>query len=226
MFIETKSDSTIPTTAPTPELLTISLPEPIPISLPKPEEEWVWVEGYKGTDKDMKCRDYQYEFGVQYDMPADEIKMCENGFHLCLCLSDVFKYYNIGCGNRFFKVKALVRKSDRDTYSHYDNWMINRITKIVAKSIIFESELTPNEILKATAFDYLPDKYKLMAVDVSINQAIIDYYIDILVEDGYSQPFAHYITKNNKFEEAHAFGSQKDLSMDMKVLAIFCHEGK
>lgn len=27
------------------------------------EEEWVWVDGFKGTDKDMRCRDFQYELG-------------------------------------------------------------------------------------------------------------------------------------------------------------------
>jgi hypothetical protein len=33
-------------------------------------------------------------------------------------------------------------------------------------------------------------------------------------------PFATYINKIGKFDVAHAFGSQKELSMDMKVLGI------
>ena len=33
----------------------------------KESEEWVWVNGYKGTDKDMKCRDFQYEMHKQID---------------------------------------------------------------------------------------------------------------------------------------------------------------
>lgn len=197
----------------------------------KPEEEWIWVEDYKGTDKDMKCRDYQYELGVQYDMPEDEeIKECESGFHLCLCLNDVFGYYGIGQGNRFFKVKALVRKSDKDRYGTYgkytDPWGYihnsSRHDKITSKSIIFESELTIDEILERTEACNLPDKYKQMAVNDSISQAITNYRVDTLTEDGYSLPFVHYMVKNNKFEVAHALGSQKDLSMDMKVLGIFC----
>lgn len=201
------------------------------IEATEPEEEWIWVEGYKGTNKDMKCRDYQYELGVQYDMPEDEeIKECESGFHLCLCLNDVFGYYGIGQGNRFFKVKALVRKSDKDRYGTYEKYAdpsgyihySGKHDKITSKSIIFESELTADEILERTEAGNLPDKYKQMAVNDSISQAIVNYQVDTLIEDGYSLPFVHYMVKNNKFEIAHAFGSQKDLSMDMKVLGIFC----
>ena len=201
------------------------------IEATEPKEEWIWVDGYKGTNKDMKCRDYQYELGVQYDMPEDkEIKECESGFHLCLYLNDVFGYYNIGQGNRFFKVKALVRTSDKDRYSTCTKVTINQGTtfilgehgKLAAKSIIFESELTADEILKGTMVNNLPDKYKQIAIEDSICQAITSYQTDTLIEDGYSLPFVYYMVKNNKFEIAHALGSQKDLSMDMKVLGIFC----
>lgn len=52
------------------EKLTIPEPEPAP---EMPEEKWIWVDGYKGTDKDMKCRGYQYEFGKQFDIPEGEV---------------------------------------------------------------------------------------------------------------------------------------------------------
>lgn len=200
------------------------------IEATEPEEEWIWVEGYKGTNKDMKCRDYQYELGVQYNMPEDEeVELCESGFHLCLYLNDVFGYYRIGHGNRFFKVKALVRKSDKNKYGTYEKYTdpcgflhhADKHDKIAAKSIIFESELTADEILERTEAGNLPDKYKQMAINDSISQAITSYQVDTLTEDGYSQPFVYYMINNNKFEIAHALGSQKDLSMDMKVLGIF-----
>lgn len=189
---------------------------------PEPEEEWIWVEGYKGTDKDMKCRDFQYEFGMQYDMPeGQKIQECESGFHLCLYLSDVFNYYRVGNGNRFFKVKALVRKADRENY-RFKNFYYGGLNKLVAKSIIFTSELTCDEILQY--FDdvkNLPENYKKLAIDVSIDYAIGQHRINTLIEDGYSEPFAAYITSIGKFEKAHALGSQNDLSMDVKVLSIF-----
>lgn len=189
----------------------------------KPEEEWIWIEGYKGTDKDMKCRDFQYELGMQYEMPeGQKIKECESGFHLCLYLTDVFNYYNVGCGNRFFKVKALVRKIDKEKYLSSGYFSSIYSNKLVAKSIIFISELTCDEIL--LYFDdvkNLPENYKKLAIDVSIDYAIRQHRIDTLIEDGYSEPFAAYITNIGKFEKAHALGSQNDLSMNVKVLSIF-----
>lgn len=194
---------------------------------PEPEEEWIWVEGYKATDANMQCRGYQYELGVQYNMPEDEpIQVCESGFHLCLQLNDVFYYYSIGDGIRFFKVKALVRKVDKDNYcgavKYRDGWYTTSTykNKLAAKSIIFTSELTYDEILEDTAAQDLPEEYKKMALESSIQNAVNQYEISILVEDGYSLPFATYITQASKFDIAHVFGSQKDLSMDMKVLGI------
>ena len=65
-----------------------------------PAEEWVWVTGYKGTDRDMKCRNYQYEMGKLHQMPEDEVIVdCASGFHLCLNMNDVAKYYEIGNGH-------------------------------------------------------------------------------------------------------------------------------
>lgn len=196
---------------------------------PEPEEEWIWVEGYKGTDKDMKCLNYQYELGVRYDMPEDEpIQECQSGFHLCLSLHDVYDHYPIGEGNRFFKVKALVRASDAKKYSSSyiycgdtRYFTGSRNNKLASKSIIFLSELTSDEILEgAKIIHCLPSQYYQMAIDHSINHAFETYRKDVLIEDGYSDAFAHHIISINKFDIAHAVGSQKDLSMDVKVLTI------
>lgn len=195
--------------------------EPLPQE--KPEEEWIWVEGYKGTLKDMKCQDYQYELGVQHDMPeGTPIVACASGFHLCLELKDVFNFYEVGDGNRFFKVQALVRKTDYDEYlgkgmtirSFYDT------KKLAAKSIILESELTPDEVLNHTEGKDLPEEYKNLAMEKNLKEAFARYQLNTLVEDGYSAAFAGYVVKKNKFDAAHAAASMSDLSLDMKVLFI------
>lgn len=47
---------------------------------------------FKGFDKDLGCRDFQYEVGKTYSMP-EKPEICVKGFHCCTKLSDVFLYY-------------------------------------------------------------------------------------------------------------------------------------
>ena len=49
--------------------------------------------GFKGFDKNLKCRDFQFEVGKTYKIKGD-LKICENGFHFCKRLDDVSNYYS------------------------------------------------------------------------------------------------------------------------------------
>jgi hypothetical protein len=190
----------------------------------KTQEEWIWVDGYKGTENDMTCRGYQFELGKRYDMPDDtKIEACEAGFHLCLKLRDVFEYYSIGHSHRFFKVRALVRSSDVDEYGHYPRgaWLSNRIDKLAAKSIEFVEELSMNDILHGRKAENWPEEFKKMALEIGISATECVIRTNELLELGYSRPFAEYVVKNNRYEVARAVGSQSDLSMDMKCMIIF-----
>ena len=55
---------------------------------------------YKGTDKDMKCRGFQFELGKEY--VEEEAELCNKGFHGCEYPLDVFAYYN-PADSRFFE---------------------------------------------------------------------------------------------------------------------------
>ena len=46
---------------------------------------------FKGFDKDLKCRDFQYEIGKEYTEEKADICNCE--FHACEFPMDVFNYY-------------------------------------------------------------------------------------------------------------------------------------
>ena len=61
------------------------------------------IKSYKGTDKNMKCRGFQYEPGGIYE--ADHAVRCGGpGFHACEIPLDVFGYYP-PADSRFFEVE-------------------------------------------------------------------------------------------------------------------------
>ena len=74
------------------------------------------AEMYKGFDKDLKCRDFQFEVGKEY-AESGAIKCCKNGFHCCENPFDVLGFYSIiddDCNlNRFCAVEGS-GKEDSD----------------------------------------------------------------------------------------------------------------
>lgn len=197
------------------------------------KDEWIWVTGYKGTDKDMKCiDDLQYELNKMVSLPEGEQPViCSKGFHFSLYLEDVFTYYGPEHDNRFFKVSALVRKKDYDISRK--GW--SDVDKLVAKSIILLHEVPDENVYTAMRKKYpdlreAPESYLRAARVRSIYDTTKEYKeeckricIYTLIEDGYSEAFANMIVDYapDVYELAHTVGTQKDLSMDMKCYAIF-----
>ena len=52
------------------------------------------ITSYKGFDKNMQCRGFQYEVGKEYEMDG-EIKCCNQGFHACKSPMEVWDYYDM-----------------------------------------------------------------------------------------------------------------------------------
>ena len=59
------------------------------------------MKAYKGFDKDLKCRGFQYEVGGEYE--EQEANICRKGFHACENPLDTLRYYPPG-DSRYCKV--------------------------------------------------------------------------------------------------------------------------
>ena len=60
-------------------------------TLSKKAMEGKVIRGYKGFDKDLKCLDFQYEIGKEYE--CKKAVACKEGFHFCENPLDVLSYY-------------------------------------------------------------------------------------------------------------------------------------
>lgn len=75
------------------------------------------VIAYKGFNKDLTCRGFQYEIGKEYE--EQEVSVCESGFHACENPFDVLDYYGDILNNRFCKVEqsGTIKKDDKKQVS-------------------------------------------------------------------------------------------------------------
>lgn len=99
--------------------------------------------GYKGFDKNFRCRDFQYEVGKTYHHDG-EIAICDSGFHFCKNPNDIFSYYP-PAGSRFALIEATGNIVEDDNKSCTDELTVVR-------------ELTLAELIAA-----VPDKHKSVA---------------------------------------------------------------
>ncbi|MGQ3040575.1 MAG: DUF7666 domain-containing protein [Brevundimonas sp.] len=95
------------------------------------------VIAFKGTDKDIACRGYQFEVGKTFEHKG-HVEACRSGFHACENPFDVWSYYGLGDGNRFFRV-SLAGELARHAQD----------SKIAAGRITFDAELRLPDFVEA-----------------------------------------------------------------------------
>jgi hypothetical protein len=103
------------------------------------------MKAFKGFDKDMKCKDFQFEEGKTYEEPT--ASLCEKGFHACENPLDVLNHYplldNDAEPNRFAEVD-LEANDERK----------NDDSKRVGKKIHIKAEFSLKGLIKA-GIDFL-----------------------------------------------------------------------
>ena len=92
------------------------------------------ITSYKGFDKNMKCRGFQYEVGKEYEMDG-EIKCCKQGFHACKSPMEVWDYYDM-LSSRYAEVEQS-GKIDKEENS----------TKVCSSRIKIKAELKLADII-------------------------------------------------------------------------------
>ena len=63
------------------------------------------IKAYKGFNKDLSCRDQQYEVGREYKLNGKAI-VCNYGFHACENPFDVLSYYGDILNDRYCEVES------------------------------------------------------------------------------------------------------------------------
>ena len=98
------------------------------------------MKAYKGFDRNMICRDFQYEEGKTYE--EDSAKLCDSGFHACIDPLDCLRYY--APGQSVYREVELDDNGERETED----------SKICGKKITIGAEIGLPGIIKAH-FDYV-----------------------------------------------------------------------
>ena len=92
------------------------------------------IKSYKGFDKDMQCRGFQYEVGKEYNMDGG-IKYCNRGFHACKFPLEVWDYYDM-LNSRFAEVEQSGEIDEEE-----------KSTKVCSSHIKIKAELKLADII-------------------------------------------------------------------------------
>ena len=92
------------------------------------------ITSYKGFDKNMQCRGFQYEVGKEYEMDG-EIKCCNQGFHACKSPMEVWDYYDM-INSRYAEVEQSGKIEEEENS-----------TKVCSSRIKIKAELKLADII-------------------------------------------------------------------------------
>ena len=103
-----------------------------------------FTKAYKGFDKDLKCRGFQYEIGKEFE--EEKASLGNKGFHACLHPLDVLGYYPPIENNRYCVVEI-----DDNGERRTDD------TKVCGTKIKVGAEIGIKGLISAT-FEYVKER--------------------------------------------------------------------
>lgn len=102
----------------------------------KQQPETKVIKGYKGFDKNLKCRDKQYALNSEFSEP--DAVICEKGIHFCEHPLDILAYYP-AADSRFAEVEGTGKTVDHP----------NEDSKIACTHLKVKDELSLHALINA-----------------------------------------------------------------------------
>ena len=128
-----------------------------------PKIDTAIIFGFKGFDKDFKCRDFQYEIGKNYKHDG-ALSLCHSGFHFCEHPLDVLGFYGLRDGNRYAQVEGSGVSDEKE-----------RDSKRVSSDLHIKAELTIKALIDC-AVKFTMDRTKSATSGDSAHSATSGYY--------------------------------------------------
>ncbi|EAN7014916.1 hypothetical protein EKO47_23310 [Salmonella enterica] len=161
---------------------------------------------FKGFNKNLKCRDFQFEIGKTFHHDG-KVEACGSGFHACECPFDVFSYYP-PAESRYAETISfgvIDREEEGDT-------------KIASASITIKSELTLPQFIQR-GIEWIWSK-----IDKSLEQQIMTGNRSAATNTGYQSA-----ATNTGYQSAATntgYQSAAEVSGSQSVAASLGIEGK
>lgn len=100
------------------------------------------MKAYKGFDRNMRCRGFQFEEGKTYE--TDKAELCKAGFHACTNPLDVWRYYSPVDGCEYHEVELEDVSQERNSDD----------SKVCGKRIRIGAKLGIEELVNASVRMY------------------------------------------------------------------------
>ncbi|HAC8237493.1 TPA_asm: hypothetical protein G0G78_13260 [Salmonella enterica] len=161
---------------------------------------------FKGFNKDLKCRDFQFEIGKTFHHEG-KVEACGSGFHACECPFDVFSYYP----------PAESRYAETISFGVTDHEEEGD-TKIASSSITIKDELTLPQFIQR-GIEWIWSKN-----DKSLEQQIMTGYRSAATNTGNQSAATN--TGNRSAATNTGYRSAAEVSGSQSVAASLGIKGK